>query len=223
MTILNVAWQPDRVLIGVDTIVSEASSQLRGTEGELTKMIYLAQGVVMASRGPAHLLAAVGGASMLQALGAPPHGCLDRLIATLPGSLAGFGRLSTMPPPTDARAARDVSRAGLMSHLEEFEVAVAGWSKARGRVHAIVFWQASAAEGLQRTDLAEDMPSWLTPWADPPEWPPEPEAPRTVDEMHDLAARQVEITRGLGDTRFGGRSVVAELRLGQAVFSERVL
>lgn len=226
MTILNIAWRPDRVLVGVDTKIEQMPLQPGsavpqapaglGLDGEATKLVHLpACGAVLAVRGHIALLHHLCFAALSETVGAPRHGGLDLL-------LEKFGAIVRT---ASERVGQEARVAGVPTSVSSrYEVAIAGWSSARGQMCAVVAYQNSQRQGQTVCELDEALPTWFAPWDDTPGWPPEePPPPTTASEMHALAQVQVDVTRRLGCNGFGGRSLVAELALDRTEVSARTL
>lgn len=211
MSILNIVWSPDRVLVAVDTagalrpeLPAAAAQHAPAASGDLSKLIYLsAPGAVLACRGSGGLL----GLLATQIL---PLWCtgFDDLAEALPG----YARKAHQFIVQQAHAAGMPPR-----HLDEQEAALIGWSARRDRMVAIVASRENARLGFEVFDLADGCPEWIVPWWSTTEEPPRP---TTDDGMMLLARRQLADAHALGHAKagFGGRLVVADLTRKGASF-----
>lgn len=200
MSLLNIVWSPDRVLVAVDTqVYAPLPSPDAPHDGpcEAQKMLHLpAAGTVLACRGSAAMLIFVSMDLMLKSTGKPAT--MDTLLKLLPGAAMvahGF-------------CLADAKKAGNMAHAQlGYEVALAGWSPSRSRMVALVVYLSGPGAAQQSCELDADMPTWLVPsWEDVPE--PDP---TSADQLMALARRQVARTRELGDRGFGGRLICADM------------
>ena len=92
MTIMNISWRPDLVLVGVDTRIEQmplhrghaaplAPTGL-GLDGEAVKLVHLpGVGAVIAVRGHIALLHHISFAALTETVGAPRSGGLDLLVS----------------------------------------------------------------------------------------------------------------------------------------------
>lgn len=202
MSILNIVWNPSRVMVAVDTNCDQAEGAPALPDGApvgpVCKLFPLpAFGAVLAGRGPVALTPLVTLAAVMTTAGQGID--FDGLVQRLPELIR----------EVHGRLMQDLTTASHSPHfVEKFEFAAAGWSERRARMAAFSWWHYSADDGLQEFEIDSTWPAVIAPRFDYP-WEEDP--PRTPAAMLSLARIQAReaITRGPRGT--GGRLLIAEL------------
>ncbi|EHR71379.1 hypothetical protein BurJ1DRAFT_2550 [Burkholderiales bacterium JOSHI_001] len=204
---LNIAVTPERVLIATDSMVGPAAYRKKaGAIVERSKLVALAGGVVLAGRGTLSHMHRV-----YQMLLRSPTD-FDDAVTQLPSVLYLTGRHLE----SNARAVGLSAPAGQ-------EIAVAGWSRWRKRMAAVVFEQVSRRDGYRQLNFGSEPTEGRVGHN---VWHAEPGGipfPRTLDDMVTLSLHQHRTVteRFPSSPEIGGRLLVAEVTRHGVTLQER--